>query len=149
MYLGCMEQASELVVSAGRLVRQLRRATGTDDVPASTLRLLAQVEELAPVTIGALARADRCAQPTMSAAVHRLVDRGWVSRRPHPDDARASLVELTPAGTEVLATARARMADLVADRLRAYPDLDERDLGTAVTVLRALLADSPSQEGTV
>lgn len=134
---------------AGRFVRQLRRATGTDDVPTPTLRLLATVDELAPVSIGTLAEADRCSQPTMSSAVRGLVERGWVAKRPNPDDARSSLVDLTPDGAQVLAAARARMAEHVAARLRAYPDLDERDLATAVRVLRALLDEpTPTQEGT-
>ena len=36
-------------------------------VPTASLRLLSQVDELGPLTIGALATADRCSQPTMSA----------------------------------------------------------------------------------
>ncbi len=149
MYIGCMTQAStelerlssELVIAAGRLVRALSRRAGSD-VPAATLRMLSQIDELAPVSVGALATADRCSQPTASAAVHALVDRGWAAKHPHPTDARSSLVELTSAGADALADTRRRNGALVAERLRRTPAVDEHDLTTAVALLQRLLADT-------
>jgi DNA-binding MarR family transcriptional regulator len=141
------ELSAELVLHTGRLVRAVtRHSVGLSTaVPTASLRLLSQVDELGPVTIGALATADRCSQPTMSAGVASLVDRGWASKRPHPDDARSSLVALTEAGRTVLVQARRERATVVADRLRADPLHDETDLATAVAVLRGLLdqTDSP------
>jgi DNA-binding MarR family transcriptional regulator len=143
------ELSAELVLTAGRFVRAVTRRTSTD-VPTATLRLLSQVDELEPVTIGALARADRCAQPTMSAAVQNLCDRGWGAKTPNPADARSSLVKLTEAGRAVLEEARRERAEVVAARLRLHPHHDEQDLATAVAVLRGLLdlAEDQSDEGT-
>ncbi len=137
-----LEQLSaDLVLYLGRLTREItRQSVGlTTSVPAASLRLLSQVGELEPVTIGALARADRCSQPTMSAGVAALVERGWAGKRPHPRDARSSLVALTSEGRSVLAQARRERAAVVADRLRADTRHDERDLATTVSVLRGLL----------
>jgi DNA-binding MarR family transcriptional regulator len=133
--------SAELVLYTGRLVRAVTRATSTD-VPTASLRLLSQLDELGPVTVGALARADRCAQPTMSAGVHVLCDRGWAVKLPHPSDARSSLVSLTDAGRAVLGDARRERAAVVADRLRAGARHTESDLATAVAVLRGLLQDT-------
>ena len=132
------ELSAELVTYTGRLVRAISR-TAPGDVPAATLRLLSQVEELGPVTIGALAQADRCSQPTMSAGVQNLVDKGWATKTPNPADARSSLVSLTSAGSTQLHAARRSRAAVVADRFRLDADHDEHELATTVEVLRSLL----------
>ena len=136
----------ELAVNAGRLVRALGRRSSSD-VPAAALRLLSQVDELEPLSIGALAQADRCSQPTMSAAVQNLVDKGWARKEPHPGDARSSLVSLTDEGRRVLGQARAHNARVIAERLRHDPAHDEQDLATAVALIRGLL-DQSDPEGT-
>ena len=145
------ELSAELVLYTGRLVRAITRKSAglAVDVPTAQLRLLSQVDELGPVTIGALAAADRCSQPTMSAGVQALCERGWAAKSPNPADARSSLVTLTPAGRTVLAEARRERAAVVAARLRSDPRHDERDLATAVAVLRGLLDQPDNDEGTV
>ena len=154
MYIGCVNQpkqaseleelSAELVLYTGRLVRAItRQAVGlSTQVPTASLRLLSQVDELGPVTIGALAAADRCSQPTMSAGVQTLCDRGWALKEPNPADARSSLVTLTEAGRTILTEARQERAAVVAARLRTDPHHAEQDLATAVAVLRGLL-DQP------
>lgn len=145
------ELSAELVLYTGRLVRAITRQSAGHavDVPTAQLRLLSQVDELGPVTIGALAAADRCSQPTMSAGVQALRERGWADKSPNPADARSSLVTLTPAGRTVLTEARRERAAVVAARLRSDPRHDERDLATAVAVLRGLLDQPHNDEGTV
>jgi DNA-binding MarR family transcriptional regulator len=104
--------SAELVLYTGRLTRALSRSTATD-VPTATLRLLSQLDELEPATIGALAAADNTSQPTMSAGVQNLVEKGWATKSPNPADARSSLVRLTDAGRTELTTARqARAAEV-------------------------------------
>lgn len=144
------ELSAELVLYTGRLVRAVtRKSVGlSTDVPTASLRLLSQVDELGPVTIGALAAADRCSQPTMSAGVQALCERGWAAKTPNPEDARSSLVTLTEAGRSVLTEARHARAAVVADRFRSDPNHDEQDLATAVAVLRALLEQPDDEEGT-
>jgi DNA-binding MarR family transcriptional regulator len=141
------ELSAELVLYTGRLTRAItRESVGlSNDVPTASLRLLSQVDELGPVTIGALAAADRCSQPTMSAGVAALVDRGWAAKRPNPADARSSLVSLTQAGRAALAQARRERAAVVAARLRSDSRHDEQDVAIAVAVLRDLL-DTPATD---
>ena len=135
------ELSAQLMLYAGRLVRAVtRQAVGTStEVPTASLRLLSQVDELGPVGIGALAVADRCSQPTMSAGVRHLCQRGWATKRANPQDARSTLVTLTDEGRRVLEQARRERAAVIADRLRTDPHHDEADLATAVAVLRTLL----------
>lgn len=133
-----------LVTLSARLGRAMSRVSLVE-VPAATLRLLSLLDELAPVGISSLADADRCSQPTMSTAVQQLVAKGWATKTPHPTDARASLVALTPAGATVLNGARRRISDVLLQRLAADPCHDVADVERAVLLLHHLLR---SEEGT-
>lgn len=128
--------SNDLVVLSARLVREIRR--NSVDVPAASTRLMSLLDELGPSTVGALAQADRCSQPTMTGIVHGLVDKGWVQRDPHPDDARSALVSMTAEGRRKLAAVRRRNATLVAERIEASGRSPE-ELATAVAVLSDLL----------
>ncbi len=128
--------SNDLVVLSARLVREVRRNTA--DLPAASTRLMSLLDELGPSTVGALAQADRCSQPTMTGIVNGLVDKGWVQRDPHPEDARASLVSMTAEGRRKLTAVRERNATLVAERIAASGRSTE-ELATAVSVLSDLL----------
>ena len=56
-------------------------------------------------------------------------------------------MSLTDAGRTVLTEARRERAAVVAARLRSDPRHDERDLATAVAVLRGLLDQPDNDEG--
>ena len=129
--------SNDLVVLSARLVREVRRNTA--DLPAASTRLMSLLDELGPSTVGTLAQADRCSQPTMTGIVNGLVHKGWVQREPHPEDARASLVSMTGEGREKLAAVRQRNATLVAERIAASGHSTE-ELATAVAVLSDLLS---------
>jgi DNA-binding MarR family transcriptional regulator len=128
--------SNDLVVLSARLVREIRR--NYLDVPTATTRLLSLLDELGPSTVSALAQADRCSQPTMTGHVNGLVQRGWVQRAPHPDDARSSVVSMTPEGRRMLTSIRRRNATLVAARIEAS-GRSEEELATAVAVLTDVL----------
>jgi DNA-binding MarR family transcriptional regulator len=127
--------AAELVTYAARLTRAVRRVANPGAAGAS-LRLLSILDELGPSTVTALAEADRTSQPTMTAAVNALVERGWAGKRPHPDDARSCLVELTDPGRAQLAAARRQHGEILADRLPPYTTDDVRE---ATALIKHLL----------
>jgi DNA-binding MarR family transcriptional regulator len=127
--------SNDLVVLSARLVREVRRHS---EIPVASTRMLSLLDELGPSPLGALADADRISQPSMTAHVNALVEKGWVQRTPHPDDARSSLVSMTPLGREQLASVRRHNAALVAGRIEASGRSPE-DLATAVSVLSDLI----------
>ncbi len=124
-----------------RVVAQLNRwATrhAAFEIPAAQARVLALVDDLAPVRITALAVADNSSQPTMTEQVKRLERAGLVARETAPDDARASLVRLTSRGRRLLEkTRRARAAALAPALAALDPDPDR--LAAAVALLEQLL----------
>ncbi|MBU2697836.1 MarR family winged helix-turn-helix transcriptional regulator [Pimelobacter sp. 30-1] len=133
--------SSDLSVYAARLVRLVRR----EHAPSAGSRVLSILDELGPLGITALAQVDRCSQPTMTGQVRQLVETGWVTKTPHPTDARSSLVDLTDAGRAELRRIRRLSAALVTERLARRTDLSPDDLATAVAVLQAVV--EPSSEG--
>lgn len=134
------ELASDLVVYAARLVRAVRREL---ELPAGT-RIISLLDEHGPLGITQLADLDRCSQPTMSAAVSQLVERGWVTKARNPDDARSTVVTLSDAGRVELGRVRRRHGERVAELVAAHPDLTTADLATAVAVLRGVLQEGIS-----
>jgi DNA-binding MarR family transcriptional regulator len=75
----------------------------------------------------------------MSVIVKRLEQRGLVRRSSDPDDARARLVAITPAGVESLAMRSELRSEWFASRL-AHLDRDERrTIMRAVEILRHTL----------
>ena len=56
---------------------------------------------LQPVTRTRLAQASGLRRTTLRDRVGRLIERGHVEERPHPEDGRASLLTLTPAGQDI------------------------------------------------
>lgn len=128
------ELGSDLTLYAARLVRLLRR----ERPQPVGMRVLSVLDEAGPLGVTQLATIDQCSQPTMSGTVNGLVERGWVTKRPDPDDARSSRVDLTDGGRRVLAETRRANGSLVAERLTAS-GLPDHDLATAVAVLRTIL----------
>jgi DNA-binding MarR family transcriptional regulator len=130
------QQSSELVVYAARLVRAVRRRVGQ---PAG-IRILALLDELGPQGVTALSEADRSSQPTVSGAVRQLEEQGMVAKDSDPDDARRTLVRLTPEGRRTLANARRDNGAAVAERL-ARTGHTADDVAAAVAVLRDVMAE--------
>jgi len=127
--------SAELVTYAARLVRVVRRTAANDST--ASLRLLSQLDELGAVTVTELARADRSTQPTISAGVRSLEEKGWVHRVSNPDDARSTLLQLSDSGRAELQAARRRHGAVV-DDLAARQGIDAAAISDAVAVLRAL-----------
>ncbi len=138
--------ASDLVVLAARLTRAVRREIAH---PAG-VRALSLLDEHGPSGVTALAAADRCSQPTMTATVRSLREAGLVDRQAHPHDGRAYVVALTDAGHAELARIRHANAELVTARLATTHHTAE-EVAIAVAVLRDVLDLHPiptSQEDT-
>jgi DNA-binding MarR family transcriptional regulator len=82
----------------------------------------------------------------------KLVDRieatGHCRRRPNPQDKRSSLIELTPAGSRLLASAAASFEDELHTRLgSAVPAASLKQLSTTLTALRSAGRRADTAEG--
>lgn len=93
------QQLSALVTEdRGEWRRRVSELTG---LPFSRWRALKRLVD-APLTLRELAEAMNADAPATTVAVNDLERQGWVERRPHPGNARAKLVSITPAGRRVM-----------------------------------------------
>lgn len=132
------ELAERLVLASARLVRHARQL-GPHDLSIAQARALAQLRDAGPLRITELAERERCAQPSMTAIVARLVSAGLVRREPDPADGRAVLVAVTDAGRERLRDARRAMAAELAARLHHLEPDDRACLRRAADLLDQLI----------
>jgi DNA-binding MarR family transcriptional regulator len=79
------------------------------------LATLRAAERQGDCSIGALARAVRLGQPTLTGIVQRLERAGYVRRSPHAQDGRSVNISITPSGRDLLN----RAPSLLQDRFHA------------------------------
>ena len=120
-----------------RLSRRLRKHDLAGLTP-SQLSTLSSVGKSGPIRLGDLAAAERIAPSTLTRLVNVLEDRGYLLRRPAPDDARAFLVTMTDSGNEVLERIREEATSLLTDILRTLPPDQLTALEAALPALEQL-----------
>ncbi len=124
-----------------RIGRRIRPTSG--ELSAGHFSTLATLHRYGPQRPSDLARAERFAPPAVARVVGALEERGLVTRRPSPDDARSSLVEITAEGVRLLTAVRQEQAADVARMLEA---LDPDDLAAVARALDPLERVALSRE---
>lgn len=135
------ELAHDLRIAVLRLARRIRANRADTSLSLSQLSALAVLDAAGPMSAGDLAAAESVQPPTMTKVLAALVDRDLVSREADPDDRRAVVLAVTPAGRAVVdAERRARDAWLSA-ALDAL-DPERRDGLTALIPVLESLANA-------
>jgi DNA-binding MarR family transcriptional regulator len=117
-----------------RTVDEHMTAGGLSLARTKVLQVLARRGPLRQTTLaGELGFAAR----TVTQTVESLARDGLVDRAPHPDDRRAKLVALTPAGAAALATGTSAGAHVLR---RIFGGLDQDDLTKLDNLLKAVEA---------
>jgi DNA-binding MarR family transcriptional regulator len=109
-----------------RLARILRQ-DDSDDLSPTLASILFTVAREGPLTPGDIARRERIKKPSVTAAVDRLEQMGFVERRRDASDGRVAWVALTDAGRRRVHARRANRTAWLASR---FVDLDPKDLAT-------------------
>jgi DNA-binding MarR family transcriptional regulator len=98
--------ARELRTVVGRLRRRLRETYDAEGLTLSQTSALIRLSHDGPASISDLAAAERVRHQSMAAILGALEGRGFVARRPDPDDGRRQLMSATEAGRSFLADKR-------------------------------------------
>lgn len=96
--------------------------------------------------ISELAAREGVTQPAITRLVNRLAECGWVARESDPEDGRAVMVQLTPAGKDVFERLRTEYRALVHEEMATLPDEDVETLARATDVLDRLIARLQDRE---
>ncbi|MGH2734887.1 MAG: MarR family winged helix-turn-helix transcriptional regulator [Actinomycetota bacterium] len=134
------ELTSRLRLAIMRLARRLRQQSEADITP-SMLSALSNIEYRQPVTLGALAEAERVTPPTMTKIVARLERAGLIMRSPDPDDKRVGLLTLSSDGVRFIARNRSAKNAYLAKKLRQLSPEEVARLEAAVEVIEKILED--------
>ncbi|ALX65711.1 MarR family winged helix-turn-helix transcriptional regulator [Microbacterium sp. XT11] len=121
--------ATDLRLATFRLARRLRCARAVDAMSDAQLAVLATLRMHGVRTITALAEGERVTAPSMTSMINGLEEQGYVRRTTDEADRRRVLVEITDAGTEIVAQTIQRRDDLLAEML-AELDFSDEDLAT-------------------
>lgn len=114
--------------------RKVSDATG---VPFSRVRILRRLLD-APLTLKQLADVTGSDAPATTVAVNDLENRDLVQRHPHPENRRAKLVSLTPAGRKLVELAR---RTVYADAPPGIQQLPKTDLAHLRRILERIEHD--------
>jgi DNA-binding MarR family transcriptional regulator len=118
--------------SRGDWRRKVSEVTG---LPFSRWRALKRLVD-APLTLSELADLMSIDAPAATVAVNDLERRGLVERYPHPDNRRAKLVSITPAGRRAMDSTRS-IADHAPSALAELPPADLAELNRILNTLRS------------
>jgi DNA-binding MarR family transcriptional regulator len=91
-----------LLIEVPTLTRRLYRRSGFAGLEANTLQVLIAVELAPRRTVGELVEELALAQSTVSTALTRLQERGFVVADNDRDDARRQLQQITPRGRQLV-----------------------------------------------
>jgi DNA-binding MarR family transcriptional regulator len=125
----------DLVTAGHRLTRLAAHEVGGTSSPAVWRTLSVLVTWPGGMRLGALAEHSRVSQPTTTKIVRSLVAQGWIAQVTDPSDARATLLEVTPAGRAALDDWRDRLATALVPRFADLPADDVAVLARAVEVV--------------
>lgn len=137
---GTDPQSADLAVSVlGRLFRLAPQLTELLDLGAREYgmgfargRVLWALQESGPVVMRALSQRLGISPRTVTGLIDALEADGWVTRTPHPDDRRATIITLTPAAQTAISTLRDSYEGLAHDLLAG---IDPADLASCQSVL--------------
>lgn len=126
--------AVDLRLACQRIARRVRYESASAEAAPHQLSVLYHLDKR-PSSPGELADVEKVSPPSMTRTVNGLVERGYVSRSPHPSDGRQVVLTLTDLGRQVLQVSRARRDAWMAVRLADLPESDLDVLRRATALL--------------
>lgn len=130
--------AVDLIVTSSAFTRAVSRDSW--DGPRALWRSMAILRQIGPCRITELAHQDHITQPTASNLVARLESEGWARRIPDPSDRRASLIELSPAGTRQLEKLRAAAGANIAATIEELDDADRAAIERTLAIMKRIVS---------
>lgn len=122
-----------------------RRLKSHRTLSMGKIGIMARLEQGGQLAATDLAGLERVSHQAVATAVRELEETGLVSRATDPADRRRTLIDLTPAGRDRLATERSAGQDWLAHAVATHLDATDRvALAAAIPLLRRLdTADHP------
>ena len=137
-----VDQANRLYLALARTGRSLR-TTSEAPIGPGAFSTLWTITGSGPTRLSDLAHAEGVTRPTMTRIVDALEQRGYVTRRPDPDDGRAQLVVATRRGRALISQGRAIRVKALASRIETLPPEQASLIDSTITLLESLAQPLP------
>ncbi|HEX6302407.1 MAG TPA: MarR family transcriptional regulator [Acidimicrobiia bacterium] len=132
--------ADRLRVAVGRLARKLRQQSLGGLTP-SQASVLSTLDRHGPMAMSQVAGHERISKPSATGIVGRLVDKGFVARSPDADDRRSFIVEISPAGRELIDRRRRERTAYLARRIDSLSEEDHQALERAIELFENMIEE--------
>ena len=135
------KQIEQQITVLLRRVQRIHLSTTTGDVnlERSAYGIMCRLADEGPQRLGALATAFGLDPSTITRQVQALEEIGLAARTTDPSDRRASILDLTDNGREVLDTTRTRRRSKLQRALSDWPESDLTDFGRLLKEFNASL----------
>ena len=135
------KQIEQQITVLLRRVQRIHLSTTTGDVnlERSAYGIMCKLADEGPQRLGALATAFGLDPSTITRQVQALEEIGLADRKTDPSDRRASILDLTPNGREVLDDTRDRRRSRLQAALSDWPEADLTDFGRLLKEFNASL----------
>jgi DNA-binding MarR family transcriptional regulator len=135
-----------LYQALARITRSLRRGNPDAAIGHGAFSALATLVTDGEQRAGRLAEIEGISPPAMTRLLNYLEENGYVSRRPDPNDRRASVVVATDAGRALVLSGRAERLRALQARCEGLSAQDRARLLDALPALEALGDDMPAED---
>lgn len=135
--------ANRLHSAAIHLLRTVARVDAESGLSAARLSALSVIVYGGPLTMTALAGAERVSPATITSTVTGLESAGLVARSRTGTDARQVTVSATPAGRDLMAAARERRLAVLVGGLARMTTADRAAIDVAVSAIERMLGQTP------
>jgi DNA-binding MarR family transcriptional regulator len=135
------ELAARLHSATLHLLRRLAREDSASGVSPARLSALSVLVFAAPMTIGRLATAEGVTAPTMTRLVAGMVEAGFVTREPDPDDRRVVRVTASDEGRRLLLAGRDRRVAAMQALLEPLGPPDRERLADATRLIERMIGE--------
>ena len=135
------KQIEQQITVLLRRVQRIHLSTTTGDVnlERSAYGIMCKLADEGPQRLGALATAFGLDPSTITRQVQALEEIGLAARKTDPSDRRASILDLTATGREVLDSTRSRRRAKLQQALSDWPESDLTDFGRLLKEFNASL----------
>jgi DNA-binding MarR family transcriptional regulator len=141
------DEAGRLYLTLGRVNRALRREASHAPVGHGALSALSTLSRHGPQRLGSLAAVEGISPPSMTRIITSLEQLGLVRRVADPLDGRATIVEATASGQQVVLAGRAARMNAQRGRVEKLSAQQRRALYAALPALEALAAGDAGTDG--
>lgn len=120
---------TQMGVLARRVEGASRRNTLRTQMDKAAYLIARTLVEMGPSSVNDIARSLALDGSTVTRQVATMEQRGFVSRRPHPNDGRAWVIELTGSGNEEMASVRAARRARFAEFVHGWQPHEVEEFG--------------------